>query len=63
MTNEKKAPGVWGIMGPQFIHRLKDKQVTVAVSTGNGWRATDGGDCQCRHNLATGLDLGGGAST
>ncbi len=34
MTNEKKVPGVWGITGPQFIHGLQDKQVTVAVSTG-----------------------------
>jgi hypothetical protein len=34
MTDEKKASGAWGITGPQFIHGLKDKRVTVAVSTG-----------------------------
>ncbi len=37
MTDEKKIPGVWGITGPQFIHGLKDKRVTVAVSTGQGF--------------------------
>ncbi len=34
---DKKAPGVWGITEPQFIHGLKDKRVTVAVSTGKAF--------------------------
>ncbi|MCP4589211.1 MAG: hypothetical protein GY842_00565 [bacterium] len=38
MSDEKKkALGVWGITGPQFIHGLKDKRVTVAVSTGKAF--------------------------
>ncbi len=41
MTDEKKkGPGVWGITGPQFIHSLKGKRVTVAVSTGKAFGGT-----------------------
>ena len=41
MTDEKKkAPGAWGITGPQFIHGLKGKRVTVAVSTGKAFGGT-----------------------